>query len=417
MTGYSVTLMVGLGLIVVGIIVLFFLPQRQGGMVKAFTVEVDAPGAGVVLIVVGLAAMAWAAPQVPQLAAFAGSTAPTQTATPATTVATGRPTPDPGTGGQPSLCATAQPIALHCALVRPLTGHADAVWSLSFARDGTRLLSSGYKDPPAIVWNVLDGSVITRYRGQVGDIVAAAWSPSDPNLAATGAWDGTIRLWDVNRGTETWRAPENHTGLVRSIGWDSTGRRLASAGDDARVVIWEPGADSPERLVFHLNGQTPYALAWKPSNELGQTVAAGIGDGRLMLWDAETGGESSIPAASTAVHALAWTPDANQIALGSDDGTVRLWNDRLGVRVLTPSHAKTVYSLAWSPDGELLASGSDDGVVRFWRRTQEGAQPIGELKEDRGGVFALAWGSNELLAIGRQDDPRHEIELVRVTRA
>ena len=84
MTGYSATLIVGLGLIVIGLVLLFFLPQRPGGSVNAFTVEVSALGAGLVLIVVGLAAMAWAAPQIPQLGPVLGPGTPTPIAARAT---------------------------------------------------------------------------------------------------------------------------------------------------------------------------------------------------------------------------------------------------------------------------------------------------------------------------------------------
>src|SRR5215472_13803238 len=62
--GYLVTLIVGVGLVLTGIVVLIVLPQRRGGTVKGFSVEVSAPGAGLVLVMVGVAAMGWSAPQV-----------------------------------------------------------------------------------------------------------------------------------------------------------------------------------------------------------------------------------------------------------------------------------------------------------------------------------------------------------------
>jgi hypothetical protein len=84
MSGYSVVLAAGVVLLVIGTVVLFFLPQRQGGTVKLFTLEVSAPGAGLVLIFGGLAAAAWAAPQVPQIGfVLSASASPTQTALPA----------------------------------------------------------------------------------------------------------------------------------------------------------------------------------------------------------------------------------------------------------------------------------------------------------------------------------------------
>ena len=66
-SGWLLVLIVGLLLVPVGLILVFFLPERQGGTIRAFTVEVSASGAGLVLIVVGLGAAVAAAPHVPAL--------------------------------------------------------------------------------------------------------------------------------------------------------------------------------------------------------------------------------------------------------------------------------------------------------------------------------------------------------------
>jgi uncharacterized membrane protein len=63
-TGWGVLLLLGILLVVVGIVLLFFLPERQGGTVKGFSIEVNAPGAGIVVIALGAGLAVVSAPHV-----------------------------------------------------------------------------------------------------------------------------------------------------------------------------------------------------------------------------------------------------------------------------------------------------------------------------------------------------------------
>jgi WD40 repeat protein len=59
------------------------------------------------------------------------------------------------------------------------------------------------------------------------------------------------------------------------------------------------------------------------------------------------------------------------LASGSDNHTVRLWNvaDPTHPTALEPTltgHSSAVYAVAFSPDGHTLASGSFDQTVRLW---------------------------------------------------
>jgi hypothetical protein len=67
---------------------------------------------------------------------------------------------------------------------------------------------------------------------------------------------------------------------------------------------------------------------------------------------------------------VAFSPDGSTLAAGVTDGTVWLWN------LADPAHpaliatltgpAGHVFSIAYSPSGQVLAAASNDGTVHLW---------------------------------------------------
>jgi len=73
------------------------------------------------------------------------------------------------------------------------------------------------------------------------------------------------------------------------------------------------------------------------------------------------------------VYAVAVTPDGEEVVTGSSDGTVRVWNRRTGeARLTIATQGTLVLTVAVTPDGQEIISAGADMVVRIWnRRTGE----------------------------------------------
>jgi WD40 repeat protein len=104
----------------------------------------------------------------------------------------------------------------------------------------------------------------------------------------------------------------------------------------------------------------------------GRRLASAGGDGTVRVWDAATGQETLTLRGDSAVHGVAFSPDGRRLASAGGDGTVRVWDAATGQETLAlRAHASDVWGVAFSPDGRRLASAGKDGTVRVWDATAE----------------------------------------------
>jgi WD40 repeat protein len=92
----------------------------------------------------------------------------------------------------------------------------------------------------------------------------------------------------------------------------------------------------------------------------------------LRLREATTGKErvTLTFANGESTSCMIFAPDGRTLALGLENGAIMLWDVVQDKEIATlKGHTEAVRALAFSPDGKLQASGSTDKTVKLWGLT------------------------------------------------
>ncbi|MEX2553598.1 MAG: protein kinase [Actinomycetota bacterium] len=223
-----------------------------------------------------------------------------------------------------------------------------------------RNLAVGTGNGEVLVLDAGSGEVAARLSGSSGRIFALSFA-ADGRLIA-GDQRGTLREWDWRANQLVHEVPNAHEGAVVSLDWSSEGERLASAGADGVVRLWDADLSPVSTL-----GKLPGPLTDVEVD--GRLIAASTASGRVALWD-EGGRPLGTPVAvdDNTVWAVALSPDGTTMALATDDEAVSVWSlsgdDPEKVRDLTP-HPGGALDVVFLDDRTLAAS-SRTGEVRLW---------------------------------------------------
>jgi WD40 repeat protein len=195
---------------------------------------------------------------------------------------------------------------------------------------------------------------------------------------------------------------------IFSIAFSPDGRQIAAALKDGRIGIYD--LESGNR--FYLNGHKKYVFSVMFHPHAKYLASAGA-DRKVILWDLQTrkpvftrsghNGEYTGTA-----YAATFSPDGDYLAAPSDEGTVTIWSvpDGRAERKLA-GHSRLVGSIAYSPDGRSLATGDFGTLVTIWdtqtgtvRRTLQGhTGPVAAVEFSPDGKYVASASYDRLAKI------------------
>jgi WD40 repeat protein len=259
-------------------------------------------------------------------------------------------------------------------LVGRLIGESPRIESIAFSSDGKLLATAG--GAPAVfgeiqIWNVPDQKLLAAYKVASDSTYGISFSKDNTAVAFGGA-DKTVRMIQVADGKEVLKF-DNHSDWVFATTFTVDGKRLLTGSRDKAM-----------KLISVANGQfiddinklleNVLCISRNPKEDI---VACGGEQGGVRIYKiAENQGRTAanndvnlvkeLERQPGAVHAIAYSPDATQLAVGGTGGEVRLYKPD-GTRTLTlKGHEGAVFAVAFNPQKPQIATGGFDGKLRIF---------------------------------------------------
>jgi WD40 repeat protein len=303
-------------------------------------------------------------------------------------------------GGRFALSPDGQQLAVACAsgprvhmldratgaLQRVLLGFQNTGSSiLVFSRDSRQV--AAINADGAVVWDVETGRFVARLEqgtGLTGRITSAAFGPDGDLLASVArSQSPRVAVWDVLRGREIWRAPDD-------VALDSA--YLLASGRFLAGIDQAPFISNPKLIAFEipsgravaeseLPGKPIDAQSFSPDGQWMATLRFRGGDPMFAMFGATGSTQTraevvlarfpdgatgiAVPGLSTP-SATAFSPDSRLMAIGYQDGLVKLCRVSDGAELFHVRLATgAIEQLAFSSDATALAATNGDGNVQF----------------------------------------------------
>jgi cell division cycle 20-like protein 1 (cofactor of APC complex) len=178
------------------------------------------------------------------------------------------------------------------------------------------------------------------------------------------------------------------------VDWSSN--NILAVGLSNSVYVWSACTSKVSKLTESPESIT--SIAW---NSIGNTLAVGLNNGELQLWDYNHCKLIRSMLGHTArVSSCAW--NGVTLSTGSRDRSILVRDPRVNDDFTSKliGHKQEVCGLKWSFDGTQLASGGNDNKLFLW--DAHSSNPLAKFSDHQAAVKAIGWSPHQrgLLASG-----------------
>ena len=279
-------------------------------------------------------------------------------------------------------------------------------------RPGAPLASTALVRKPSLPGGIKSWTLETY--GHRGRITQLVYSPDGSRLASAGQ-DGTIRVWDLESGRLAHVLADPNAN-VANLAWSVDGESLqgTAVADPGRRSVWDIEQDR-----IRTGGRTRTGVDWHDSSGVcwsaGSQAPARILDEVAGLLNIQL--PSAWASRRRSITALAVSPERQQLACGDDDGTIRVLDATSGkVRHTWPAvWCGPIQSICFSPDGQTLATQAGAGTVCLWDADRW--EPLRKFETEsithgvNSAIGAIAWATDGAY-IARADNRQMIVEIL-----